>query len=116
MFERVVEIRLGGDNSFDAWVRGEWVREASFPTSTMRSAVRRACCVSTFPPPAGLVSRSIVADGGVHGCPPFGTPLRPFTSPDGPLGPADEQVRRLLRQRRDPGDRRPRCDLGGKRR
>lgn len=28
--ERLVEIRLGDDSSFDAWVRGEWVREAVF--------------------------------------------------------------------------------------
>ena len=28
--ERLVEVRLGEDNSFDAWVQGEWVREAFF--------------------------------------------------------------------------------------
>ena len=28
--ERLIEIRLGGDFSFDAWVRGEWAREAFF--------------------------------------------------------------------------------------
>ncbi len=28
--ERLVEVRLGDDNSFDAWVHGEWVREALF--------------------------------------------------------------------------------------
>jgi hypothetical protein len=29
-FQRLVEIRVGEDNSFDAWVYGEWVREAVF--------------------------------------------------------------------------------------
>ncbi len=29
-YQRLVEIRLGGDNSFDAWVHSEWVREAVF--------------------------------------------------------------------------------------
>jgi hypothetical protein len=29
-FERLVEIRLGEDNTFDAWVHGEWVREVAF--------------------------------------------------------------------------------------
>jgi hypothetical protein len=28
--ERLVEVRLGAESSFDAWVRGEWVREALF--------------------------------------------------------------------------------------
>jgi hypothetical protein len=28
--ERVVEVRLGEESSFDAWVLGEWVREALF--------------------------------------------------------------------------------------
>jgi hypothetical protein len=28
--ERLVEVRLGDESSFDAWVRGEWVREAIF--------------------------------------------------------------------------------------
>jgi hypothetical protein len=28
--ERLVEIRLGDESSFDAWVNGEWVREALF--------------------------------------------------------------------------------------
>jgi len=28
--ERLVEVRLGDESSFDAWVRGEWVREALF--------------------------------------------------------------------------------------
>jgi hypothetical protein len=28
--ERLVEVRLGDESSFDAWVHGEWVREASF--------------------------------------------------------------------------------------
>jgi hypothetical protein len=28
--ERLVEIRLGGECSFDAWVQGEWVREVVF--------------------------------------------------------------------------------------
>jgi len=30
--ERLVEVRLGDESSFDAWVRGEWVREALFPS------------------------------------------------------------------------------------
>jgi len=38
--ERLVEVRLGGDCSFDAWVRGEWVREASF--RGFDDALRRA--------------------------------------------------------------------------
>jgi len=28
--ERIVEVRLGDESSFDAWVNGEWVREALF--------------------------------------------------------------------------------------
>ncbi len=28
--ERLIEIRLGEESSFDAWVRGEWVREVLF--------------------------------------------------------------------------------------
>jgi hypothetical protein len=28
--ERLVELRLGDESSFDAWVQGEWVREALF--------------------------------------------------------------------------------------
>jgi hypothetical protein len=28
--ERLVEVRLGDESSFDAWVRGEWVREVLF--------------------------------------------------------------------------------------
>jgi hypothetical protein len=28
--ERLVEVRLGDESSFDAWVHGEWVREALF--------------------------------------------------------------------------------------
>jgi len=28
--ERLVEVRLGEESSFDAWVNGEWVREALF--------------------------------------------------------------------------------------
>ncbi len=28
--ERLVEVRLGDASSFDAWVHGEWVREATF--------------------------------------------------------------------------------------
>jgi hypothetical protein len=28
--ERLVEVRLGDESSFDAWVNGEWVREALF--------------------------------------------------------------------------------------
>ncbi|HXJ32836.1 MAG TPA: hypothetical protein VMS22_02265 [Candidatus Eisenbacteria bacterium] len=28
--ERLVEVRLGDESSFDAWVRGEWVREVIF--------------------------------------------------------------------------------------
>ena len=35
-----MEIRLGDDNSFDAWVRGEWVREAFF--RHFHDALRRA--------------------------------------------------------------------------
>ena len=38
--ERLVEIRLGKDSTFDAWVRGEWVREESF--RTFEQALRRA--------------------------------------------------------------------------
>ena len=30
--ERLIEIRLGRESSFDAWVFGEWVREESFRT------------------------------------------------------------------------------------
>jgi len=36
---RLVEIRLGRDSTFDAWVRGEWVREESF--RTFEQAMRR---------------------------------------------------------------------------
>ena len=28
--ERLVEVRIGRDSSFDAWVHGEWVKEAAF--------------------------------------------------------------------------------------
>ncbi len=38
--ERLVEIRLGRDSTFDAWVRGEWVREEVF--RTFDHAMRRA--------------------------------------------------------------------------
>lgn len=38
--ERLVEIRLGRDSCFDAWVRGEWVREQSF--RNFEHALRRA--------------------------------------------------------------------------
>ena len=38
--ERLVEIRLGEDNSFDAWVQGEWVHEAFF--RNFDDALRRA--------------------------------------------------------------------------
>jgi hypothetical protein len=38
--ERLVELRLGEDNSFDAWVHGEWVREAFF--RDFEDALRRA--------------------------------------------------------------------------
>lgn len=38
--ERLVEVRLGEDASFDAWVRGEWVREAAF--RNFDDALRRA--------------------------------------------------------------------------
>ncbi|MFN8544221.1 MAG: hypothetical protein U0807_08440 [Candidatus Binatia bacterium] len=38
--DRLIEIRLGGDNSFDAWVGGEWVREAAF--RNFHDALRRA--------------------------------------------------------------------------
>ncbi len=37
---RLVELRLGGDNSFDAWVHGEWVREVVF--ASFDDALRRA--------------------------------------------------------------------------
>ena len=37
--ERLVEIRLGEESSFDAWVRGEWVREALF--ASFGEALRR---------------------------------------------------------------------------
>jgi len=37
--ERLVEVRLGEDNSFDAWVYGEWVREVLF--HNFEEAVRR---------------------------------------------------------------------------
>lgn len=39
-FERLVEIRLGRDSSFDAWVHGEWVREVCF--RHFDDAIRRA--------------------------------------------------------------------------
>jgi hypothetical protein len=38
--ERLVEVRLGEDSSFDAWVGGEWVREVLF--RGFDEAVRRA--------------------------------------------------------------------------
>jgi len=38
--ERLVEVRLGEESSFDAWVRGEWVREALF--RDFDEAIRRA--------------------------------------------------------------------------
>ena len=38
--ERLVEIRLGEDASFDAWVHGEWVREEAF--RNFDDALRRA--------------------------------------------------------------------------
>jgi hypothetical protein len=37
--ERLVEIRLGRESSFDAWVFGEWVREESF--RTFEEAIRK---------------------------------------------------------------------------
>jgi hypothetical protein len=37
--ERLVEVRLGEESSFDAWVRGEWVREVLF--RDFDQAVRR---------------------------------------------------------------------------
>ena len=37
--ERLVEVRLGQESSFDAWVHGEWVREESF--RTFEEAMRR---------------------------------------------------------------------------
>jgi len=37
--ERLVEVRLGDESSFDAWVRGEWVREALF--QSFNEALRR---------------------------------------------------------------------------
>lgn len=38
--ERLVELRLGEESSFDAWVQGEWVREALF--RNLDEALRRA--------------------------------------------------------------------------
>lgn len=38
--ERLVELRLGEDSSFDAWVHGEWVREVIF--RNFDDALRRA--------------------------------------------------------------------------
>jgi hypothetical protein len=38
--ERLVEVRLGRDSTFDAWVRGEWVREEAF--RSFEQALRRA--------------------------------------------------------------------------
>lgn len=38
--ERLVEVRLGDESSFDAWVHGEWVREALF--RNFDEALRRA--------------------------------------------------------------------------
>ncbi len=38
--ERLVEVRLGADSSFDAWVHGEWVREVVF--RGFEDALRRA--------------------------------------------------------------------------
>ena len=38
--ERLIELRLGGDCSFDAWVHGEWVREVAF--RDLDDALRRA--------------------------------------------------------------------------
>ena len=38
--ERLVEVRLGEDSSFDAWVHGEWVREVLF--RNFDDALRRA--------------------------------------------------------------------------
>ena len=38
--ERLIELRLGRDSSFDAWVRGEWVREVIF--HHFDDALRRA--------------------------------------------------------------------------
>ncbi|HZP42866.1 MAG TPA: hypothetical protein VFD84_15340 [Candidatus Binatia bacterium] len=43
--ERLVEVRLGDDPSFDAWVRGEWVREAVF--RDLDDALRRAPALVT---------------------------------------------------------------------
>lgn len=37
--ERLVELRLGDESSFDAWVHGEWVREALF--KNLEEALRR---------------------------------------------------------------------------
>ena len=38
--ERLVEVRLGDDNSLDAWVYGEWVREVLF--RSFEDGLRRA--------------------------------------------------------------------------
>ena len=38
--ERLVEVRIGAESSFDAWVYGEWVYEASFRNAD--EALRRA--------------------------------------------------------------------------
>jgi hypothetical protein len=37
--ERLVEVRLGSESSFDAWVHGEWVREVLF--RNFEEAIRR---------------------------------------------------------------------------
>jgi len=38
--ERLVEVRIGTESSFDAWVYGEWVYEASFRNAD--EALRRS--------------------------------------------------------------------------
>lgn len=38
--DRLVEVRIGSDSSFDAWVHGEWVREVLFRNA--EDALRRA--------------------------------------------------------------------------
>jgi len=43
--ERLVEIRLGDESSFDAWVHGEWVREALF--RDLDEALRRVPALVT---------------------------------------------------------------------
>ena len=46
--ERLVEVRIGAESSFDAWVYGEWVREVLVPQRRRGAPPRaRAWCAST---------------------------------------------------------------------